>query len=399
MRYPIKYERQELFDVNMIITMIFKIDKEFSETAIKDAFDKAVGVNEILNTAIKIEEDGSAFYEGPVEPGSSITVTEGDFETIRKAEEKKRFHLEEGEYIRAFAKPEGGKTQIMLLVHHMAGDGESSLYFIEDFLTFLSGGEKQFKKIRTVETKPFVSPKLKAFLSNAVSKSYNKKWSNKVFTFEDMQKAYDNYWKDKTTDIEIEIIEKDEMDEILSECRKVGAKFTAYLTAKLIKDDAGVKEIGYAVNYRHDGNRSMGNQASGISIKHKYNCSKSIYENAAAIQKEFSKRIEEDKEASYVLNFMSSLKPTLVDAVNLIPSGLYDDKVADSLAGIMGFKGKTSDYSVTNLTKADIPSVYGDFKIEELMFAGPVVSYCKNVISVVTCNNKTVIATHRIRNL
>ncbi len=99
------------------------------------------------------------------------------------------------------------------------------------------------------------------------------------------------------------------------------------------------------------------------------------------------------------MNFMSSLKPTLVDAVNLIPSGLYDDKVADSLAGIMGFKGKTSDYSVTNLTKADIPSVYGDFKIEELMFAGPVVSYCKNVISVVTCNNKTVIATHRIRNL
>lgn len=60
----------------------------------------------------------------------------------------------------------------------------------------------------------------------------------------------------------------------------------------------------------------------------------------------------------------------------------------------MGYVGKTKDYSITNLTVADIPVKYGDCEIKSMMFAGPVVSYGKTIIGVVTCNGKIVITRH-----
>ena len=389
MKHEIKYERGELFDVNMIIVFQIDIRGVPAEKEITEAFNKAVSVNEILLSRIVIENDGRAFYIDNASPKSSIQKADTNFDAIRQREEKKRFRLEDGEFIRAYYKIEDGKTSILFLMHHMAGDGMSLEYFIEDFMVFLSGGSREFKKIRTAETKDNLD-----FISKGLIKHYNKNWCNKVFSFADMDKAYESYWKNKITTIETEIIEKEEMDNILAECHKAGVRFTSYLTAKLIKDEKKMMDVGYAMNYRHDKNRSMGNQASGLSVKHKYNSSKSLFENALAIQKKFDKKIEDHKKGSYILNFVAGFIPTLTDAINLEHAGTFYDKVSYSLAKLMGYTEKTKDYSITNLTVADIPVKYGDYEIEKMLFAGPVVSYGKNIISVVTCNGKTVITKH-----
>ena len=153
MKHEIKYERGELFDVNMIIVFQIDIRGVPAEKEITDAFNKAVSVNEILLSRIIIENDGRAFYTDNSSPKSSIQKADTNFDAIRQREEKKRFRLEDGEFIRAYYKIEDGKTSILFLMHHMAGDGMSLEYFIEDFMVFLSGGSREFKKIRTAETK------------------------------------------------------------------------------------------------------------------------------------------------------------------------------------------------------------------------------------------------------
>lgn len=153
-------------------------------------------------------------------------------------------------------------------------------------------------------------------------------------------------------------------------------------------------DVGYATDYRRDQNRSMGNQASGISIRYKYDPSKSILENAKEIQKKLDRKLKEQEKGSYILSFVSGFKPTLTDAVNLEHTGMFHNPVSYSLARLMGYVGKTKDYSITNLTVADIPVRYGEYEIVQMLFAGPVVSYGKRIISVVTCNGKTVITRH-----
>lgn len=156
--------------------------------------------------------------------------------------------------------------------------------------------------------------------------------------------------------------------------------------------------IGYAVDYRHDNNRSMGNQASGISIEYKYVSSISLMENARRIQSKLDKKLKEHEKGSYVLSFVGDINPTLRDAVNLEHVGYFHNKVSYRLAKIMGYVGKTKDYSITNLTVADIPVKYGEYEIKNMMFAAPVVSYGKRIISVITCNGRTVITRHEMKD-
>ena len=389
MKHEIIYERGDLFDVNMIVVIKIDILGEASKEKFGSAFDKAVRTNEILLSRIVIEDDGRAFYVDNDSPGSSIRFESEDFDLIRRREEKIRFKVEEGEFIRAFARQAEGNTSILFLMHHLAGDGMSLQYFIEDFMTFLSGESKGFKSIQTAQTKENLDA-----VSKGIIKYYNKKWNGKVFSFEDMDKAYETYWKNRTTDLDIYVIEKDEMKKILESCHSAKVKYTAFLTAELIKDEKSKMDIGYAMDYRPDGNRSMGNQASGFSVKYKYDPSKSIMDNAKAIQKKIDKKIEAHKKGSYILSFVAGFNPTIHDAVNLEHAGIYHDKISYSLAKLMGYVGRTKDYSITNLTVADIPLKYGEYEIKEMMFAGPVVSYGKRIISVITCNDKTVITRH-----
>lgn len=389
MKHELYYERDELFDVNMVITFKIDITGELAFNKLQEAFYKALNINEILLTKVVLDSDGKAYYSDNSDPKSCILFVDDELEVIRRREEKKRFRIEAGEYLRAFVKKNEHDTSILFMMHHLGGDGKSLLYFIEDFMTFLSGGTKNYKEIRTAETKEKLD-----VISRGILRCYNKRWKNHVFTFDDLDKAHVKYWKNRTSVIETEVIENEKMNEILEECHNAGVKFTAYLTARLIASSHRKMDIGYAVDYRHDGNRSMGNQASGISIKYKYDSSKTLIRNARKIQHKLDIKLKDHEKSSYILNFVGGISPTLRDAANLEHAKCFHNRVSYSMAKLMGYVGKTKDYSITNLAVADIPTKYGEYEIKQIMFIAPVVSYGKRIISVVTFNGKTVITRH-----
>ena len=125
----IRTERADLFDVNMIIVMRIRIEGTLQDP--KAAFDKAVANNQVLNAKVVIRDDGRAFYEENDTPRSFIATTTEDLDRVRQKQEKIRFKLEEGEFIRAYI----NGSEILFLMHHLGGDGKSLAYFIEDFLT------------------------------------------------------------------------------------------------------------------------------------------------------------------------------------------------------------------------------------------------------------------------
>ena len=423
MRYMIETERSDLFDVSIVISMRVHIKGNVNEDGLRSAFEEATKAYEILGCRVVLEEDGTAYYENenfegqkegnPVTSSNSqkcrnnkIFFEESSWRQILKREEKIRFKIEEGEFLKAFCyemNEEG--CSIIFLMHHLGGDGKSLVYFIESFMKALSGEKLEYSNIRLISAGPLDDKSQRDRLGPLafVPKSYNKKWNKderkKSFNYSDMDKAYENYWKEHESTIDEYIIKPEKVNKMLGKCKEWNIGFTAYITTEFLRRLGRKADVGYAVDYRKDGNRCMSNQATGISIKYAYNYNKSFQENAIKVQKLMTKKLEDDQSKEFILPFMASFEPTLVDAINLEHAGSFRSKTSKSLATILGYGKKTKDMSVTNLTKLDIPEEYGEYKLDFFSFIPPVISYGKNIIGISTLGDCTVLTLHRIKKV
>lgn len=423
MRYMIETERSDLFDVSIVISMRVHIKGNVNEDGLRSAFEEATKAYEILGCRVVLEEDGTAYYENenfegqkegnPVTSSNSqkcrnnkIFFKESSWRQILKREEKIRFKIEEGEFLKAFCyemNEEG--CSIIFLMHHLGGDGKSLVYFIESFMKALSGEKLEYSNIRLISAGPLDDKSQRDRLGPLafVPKSYNKKWNKderkKSFNYSDMDKAYETYWKEHESTIDEYIIKPEKVNKMLGKCKEWNIGFTAYITTEFLRRLGRKADVGYAVDYRKDGNRCMSNQATGISIKYAYNYNKSFQENAIKVQKLMTKKLEDDQSKEFILPFMASFEPTLVDAINLEHAGSFRSKTSKSLATILGYGKKTKDMSVTNLTKLDIPEEYGEYKLDFFSFIPPVISYGKNIIGISTLGDCTVLTLHRIKKV
>ena len=421
MKYRIETERVDLFDVNMMITLCVKLKAEVPFEKLETAFYAACALHEVLSNKVVIEPSGEAFYVENDSPQNRFEKTSGSLEELVFLNERKRFRIEEGEYLRGFDTPDG----LVFLMHHLGGDGKSLLYFTETFMRCLAGEHCDPVPFRTLTLEELPgNPKLPLFY-RAVTGLWNRKWRSekRSFSFEDLDAAYDRFWKERRTLILKKRYEKAELEELLLRSRKAGVSLTAYLITEWIRDNdtqgsrdsganggtkpvKGVKTgrnaepaIGLAADGRMDGNRSMGNQATGISIRYRYQRDRSFEENARAVHALMKKSLTDSSRRYFVLRFMGRLEPSLRDALNLERAGYFHCKTVARVAESLGYGTRCRDLSITNLTRADIPLCYGAYEIEEIIFLPPIVSYAKNVIGIVTAGDVMYVTRHVYEDL
>lgn len=392
MRYRIDTERVDLFDVNIVIVMKVSLDREVPFEDAKKAFDQACGLHEVLNSRVVIEDSGEAFYVDNDEPHNSMSLTELSLEDLIYENERKRFKVDEGEFIRAFVSNEG----LVFMMHHLGGDGKSLLYFIETFMNCLTGRECEYLPFRSLALSDLPKESKLPFYYGLLARSWNRKWQKdrKVFRFNDLDDAYSKFWKDRKTRIETKRYSKDDLEQLLKNAKNAGVSLTAYLITDWIKDTDAAMDVGIAVDGRLDGNRSMGNQATGISVRSRYDPVKSFEDNSREVFKAMRRKLDDFRSRYLVLQFMGLLDPTLKDSLNLVHAGCFESKTASKIAELLGYGDKVKDISITNLTRADIQTEYGDLHILETVFVPPVVSYAKNVIGIVTTGDVMTVTRH-----
>ena len=407
MSVKIETERAHLFDVSILIAMRVHIQGNVSETDIKSAFEKAVNSHEVLQSHIVFDEDSAAYYEkndtSDAVQNNRIYFENSDWKSIIKREEKTRFRLEEGEFLKAFCyEKQADGFGVLFLMHHMGGDGLSLVYFIESFMKALAGEEPEYRELRTIPAGKMDKTDLRNRLGPSVllTKRYNSKWNKdeakQGFTFEDSDQAYAAYWAERESVISEFVIKPETVKHVLERCKEWNVHFTAYVIAAFLRRLGHKCEVGIAADARLDHNRSMGNQATGITVKYSFNYDKSFKENVQKVQELMDNKLEDDQAREFILPFMAAFEPTLVDALNFEHAGTFSAKTSKSLANLLGYGKKTRELSITNLTKPDIPDTYGSLKIDCLSFVPPVVSNGRNIIGLSTLGNCTVMTLHRV---
>jgi len=142
MEHRINKERTWLFAPSAMIASMVEVHGSAEIREIKEAVESAIQVNGMLHTRVSVNQE-CAYFEEDSPAQVSFQVTKEPYERIMKQQEKIPFHLERGEYLRVFVLTEGTdmteeKWKLLILSHHLAGDGMSYAYLIQDIMKALS---------------------------------------------------------------------------------------------------------------------------------------------------------------------------------------------------------------------------------------------------------------------
>lgn len=395
MKKYIRTERANLFEPNVYISMVVKISGMVSKEAVREAVEKAYEANEATMSRIVMEDGGDAYYEKMESSGCKFFFDSRSFITIIKESEKNPFAIQKGELVRTYLTIENQEMVLLIHAHHLVGDGKSILILVKDVMDGLSGKQPEYKPMFLIDQR-FLRKKAKLRLGIRLAlKKVNRKWEKvgKAFTWEDYYDVHKRYWESHSSEIEVKTYSANELKK---NCKN-GATLNSYLITDFLRKTTESKVVGIPVNIREEDN-GMSNQTSGISIKCQYQTDKSFEENLSIIHKEIYKMIRNVNMKYFILLFMGQLSPSLVDSILLQTHGCYQNKLSKKMAGIMGYIGKEGrDLGVTNLTRIDIPNDYGSFRIEDILFIPPKVSYTRNVVGVCTYGDNLTVCHHKMK--
>jgi Uncharacterized protein containing a NRPS condensation (elongation) domain len=329
--------------------------------------------------------------------GCSVTVAQENWKDLISTNEKIPFAIEKGELIRAFVIPSEGKMSLLIMAHHLVGDGKAIIYFLEDIMNALSGKKIEYKPFHTFNTDSLPKEAKLPLPIKLYANKLNKKWhrNSTCFDWKDYYKIHKAYWKDRSSQIIYHTFSSEEVRNIRLRAKAMGITVNSYILAAFLKSQKSIRSVGIAISVRSEHNRTMTNQVSGIRINHIYSEKMSFNENAKQIHKKVQKKIRHPGKKYLPLQFVPLFSPTLIDSTLLYTHGLYHSETSKKLAKILGYKnGRTRDLGISNLTRLDMPLSYGSYKIANTLFIPPAISYARRPIGISTLDGVMNISYH-----
>ena len=392
----ISSERPNLFEPNVYISMVVTLSGMITKEELAAAVEKAYAHNEATMSNIVLEKNGEAYYETRNTSGCKVFFDQRNWQEILKESEKKPFALKEGELVRTYITTGTQETILFLLAHHLVGDGKSILVLIQDIVDALEGKALEYKPMvlmdRNYLTQRAKLPLVVRWFVHKINRDWKR--NEEVFTWEDYYSIHNRYWASHSSEI---ITKTYSAKEWKDTAVRSGVTLNSYLTAKLLQEYPESKVIGIPVSIREE-NHAMSNQTSGTAIRHQYAPERPLKENAEQIQKKLRKKIATPDRKFFVLLFLTQLIPTLIDSVLLYTHGCCKNIVSQKMADMMGYTGKNGrDLGITNLMKMEIAGEFERFRITDILFIPPKISYAKQVVGVATFEDKLNIIYHHMK--
>lgn len=385
-------ERQNLFEPNVYITMCVELTGKVCPHQLTAAIKEAYKANEAAMSRIVLEQ-GTAYYEKLSVSGCKTMITNKNWIELVRENEKLPFEIDKGELIRTFIIPADTDTQIMVMAHHLVGDGKSIIYLIRDMMNALAEKTLTYKPLVLLDKNYFLNTSLSAS-AKLYAHYCRRKWKNHFFTWQDYYNLHHKYWETACSDIQYKTLSVSETEQIIEKAKQAGCSVNSYLVTMFLQKYQRKCEVGIPVSIRESKNEAMSNLTSGIRITHLFDTKKTFAENAMQVDEKIKSELRRSR--VFALQFLAELPMTLIDAVLLNTHDCYSDRLAKQTAKIMGYRGKTRDLGITNLTVIDIPVLYGNYKIENIIFVPPAVSYAHNIIGISTVNGKMTFSFHNM---
>ncbi len=379
-------ERLWVFAPVYLVVSKAEITGDITVAALREAIKKATASHELLQQKIVLDHEWNAYYS-PCEPFPFVIEEyEGDWREVVYAQEKIPYAIERGEFIRFFLQQRADGVSIMFVAHHLAGDGTSYAYLLQDILRAAAGECLEYKPLHLFSMDSLPKESQLTFLMRLLMKSMNQKWNKtkRQFTFEEAGELYRDYWEKHSSSITEEVIEGEVYDGIIKNAKAHDVTINSVITTAMIQAADELSDVGHAASIREAGYTGMGNFATGISTRYQYKDSLNFWENAKNVQKLMYNKLQNPAKKYFLLQFMGQIEPTLIDAIYFAACTDYNNSTAITFAKMFGYAENPKGISITNLTKLPIAEDYGKYKLTDYTFVPPLVLNSQRIIGVAT---------------
>ena len=296
-RFPILNERLYLRSPSINVCFKAVIEGTFDKNKIEKALETVCIRHPLLNSSVEIDNDNNAWL---VQKSDSIGIeyyksNEMDWQAWYRKTDNTAFDFSRNPLVK-FCAIVGKNTEIIILGHHIIGDGIGYLNLVKDILLALDN-----RLDKTPQIPPF-EPADKYFKETALldpgvhsfADGLNEEWkqSRVRFSEKDYLKFFESYRKKYIPNLYMASIEGDNFNKLLEKAKTNGftvneiiiSAFSMAVMETLNKNEI---RLGVAANIRNElvsePNNCMGNFVTGISAKAYYAPTNDFMSNARAI--------------------------------------------------------------------------------------------------------------------
>jgi len=412
-----------------IVTMVARIRGEVTERSLRTAVDQVKARHPNLSVRIVQDEDGDPLLttEGAQEIPVVVVPRQSDDHWASVVAESSRipFEFETHPAVRIFLIQSPAESELVILCHHIICDGLSLAYVTRDILQQLGN------PAREVEVLPDPIPIGLDNIAPDVSTSsivrffinrMNKQWDSEKILFDqaDYRTLTSAYWGRYTHQVLPIELSEDETTSLIERCRNEEVTVNSALAAAFVAAQAIVLDekslhpgIGIGASLRDrlrvPAGEVMGFYAGIATLKHKYNHKAGFWENARNIHRKATSQYANKTLFNDLLNWLH-LDPTIMESIHFKRIGVLVQAEADQSTKLFDFSQRADVISsilkrdnmdsldkiywgtaVTNLTRLDFPTAYGDLELDRLIFKPgggfPLVTV-NLVVGAVTCAGK-----------
>ncbi|WP_192451688.1 hypothetical protein [Candidatus Galacturonibacter soehngenii] len=394
----VKIDKERTWVFSPVSNIAFKVDigGRISQEQLKKAIKNTIQQYEMFHQKIVLDESGIAYYEETNVLNPTIRPMNLEWSEVIKEQEKIPLRIDQGELIRFFYSQKEECMSLLIVAHHIAGDGMSFIYFLQDILRSLAGRKIEYKKLQLFDMDALPKKTKLQAPTTWLKKHMNKQWSRtgRKFDFEEYYQMYKQCWKNRETLVYTYQLKEENYDLLYQYAKANQVTINTLLTTALIKVSGELCDVGMAASIREKDFTGMGNYATGISIKYKYKEKYDFLWNAKMVQKRIYSKLNNTSKKYFLLQFMRNIEPTLIDAVYFNACGNYENKIAKTFSKMFGYDGNPKGISITNLTQLPIESKYNDIELKDLIFIPPIVLNAKRIIGVASLGKNMRLSLH-----
>lgn len=395
-------ERLHLRSPNINVCFKADIIGDFTEDDFRHAVDAVAMRHPMVNCVVRHDDTGDVWYLPEKSKigieyysGVGISAWREWYEKIDSIP----FDFEHGPLVKIGVFRNDNTAVIVIIGHHILGDGLGYLNLFKDVLLSLDG------KLNTMPMLPPEQAILKqktkiGILSGYFGKKLNKSWQKnaKSFSHDDYIEFFNAYRQKNPPCMYLGSMDGIKFTKLLAACKQnnvtVNEAIATAFTAALQNTDKRYmgKQIrfGCAASIRDELETSasdcMGNFVTGIATTVCYDNDKPFAENAKMIGLNLRKKLTNPKTRYLVLNFLSLLDKDFIESALFATYGNYDNPVSKKLGELLGEQNHDKGIGVSNLGRQKTVD-YNNITVSGITFIPPAFPANLINIGVMTINN------------